>query len=319
MLPSGLTLARLTWDGSKFSVVFQTKAFKSGAVRCMRFSVSGKYIICGSSKGKVCLLKAESGKVKMRIDHVFASKSPIGSIISLDEQDKLFAFGNDDGDVKIMDLKNVENPTVVAFDDFDDQVTDMLHLAYRKTLICSSGDGTILVIDLKKNKLISHSQSFDDEISCLSAVKNGSKILCGTGMGEINIFCYNYWGTVSDRLPQHPGTVSCMLAEGGESNIIYTGCSDGIIRRLSVYPSEVLAEMERLDDSVESLALFKTEAYSMLLVATCNDAILNVIDLAEEAADDQDSGNVSMSKRGKRKLPIVNRESEVKKAFFADL
>lgn len=285
----------------------------------MRFSKSGKYIICSSSKGKVCLLKAENGKAKMRIDDVFASKSPIGAMVSLDAEDKLFAFGNDDGDVKIMDLTNLESPTIASFDDFDDQVSDMLHLDYRKTLVCSSGDGTLLVIDLKKNKLISHTKSFEDEIICLSSVKNDSKILCGTATGETNIYSYNYWGVISDRLLQHPGTVSCLLAEGGESNIIYSGCSDGIIRQLSVHPSEVLAEMEQLDDSVEVLTLFKTEAYSLLLAATCNDAILNVIDLAEDTSDNKESGEVSLSKRGKRKLPAINREMEAKKAFFADL
>jgi hypothetical protein len=72
---------------------------------------------------------------------------------------------------KIIDLTNLESPVVASFDNFDDQVSDMLYLIYRKTLICSSGDGTLLVIDTKKNKIISHTESLDDEITCLTAVK----------------------------------------------------------------------------------------------------------------------------------------------------
>jgi hypothetical protein len=47
----------------------------------------------------------------------------------------------------------------------------MIYLIYRKTLICSSGDGSLLVIDTKKNKIISHTESLEDEIICLTAAK----------------------------------------------------------------------------------------------------------------------------------------------------
>lgn len=60
---------------------------------------------------------------------------------------------------------------MATFDNFDDQVSDMIYLIYRKTLICSSGDGSLLVIDTKKNKIISRTESLDDEITCLTAVK----------------------------------------------------------------------------------------------------------------------------------------------------
>ena len=82
----------------------------------MDFSISGKckkhlchfynfikwiVIICSSSDCRLCLLKSETGKVKIRIDDIFPSKSTIGALVSLDEYDKLIAVGNDDGDVKV--------------------------------------------------------------------------------------------------------------------------------------------------------------------------------------------------------------------------
>ena len=58
-------------------------------------------IICSSSDGRLCLVKSSTGTVKVRIDDLFTSKSPIGAFVSLDEVDKLLAVGNDDGDVKV--------------------------------------------------------------------------------------------------------------------------------------------------------------------------------------------------------------------------
>lgn len=42
--------------------------------------------------------------MKIRIDDLFTSKSPIGAFVSLDEDDKLLAVGNDDGDVKVITI-----------------------------------------------------------------------------------------------------------------------------------------------------------------------------------------------------------------------
>ena len=57
--------------------------------------------VCSSSDGRICLVKSSNGKVKLRIDDLFSSKVSIGCFVSLDEEDKLFAVGNDDGDVKV--------------------------------------------------------------------------------------------------------------------------------------------------------------------------------------------------------------------------
>lgn len=38
---------------------------------------------------------------------------------------------------QIIDLNNLESPVIKKFDDFNDQVSDMLFLSYKKTLICA--------------------------------------------------------------------------------------------------------------------------------------------------------------------------------------
>ena len=46
-----------------------------------------------------------SGEIS--INDLFPSKSPIGAFAALDEEDKLVAFGNDEGDVKVKRYKLV--------------------------------------------------------------------------------------------------------------------------------------------------------------------------------------------------------------------
>lgn len=94
---------RLTWNGEKFEVKFRTRVFDADtAVRKVIFSVSGKYLLCGSSNGRLAVLNSETGKVKIRCDDIFGTVTePIGAMVSLDEEDCLFAFGNDQGDVKV--------------------------------------------------------------------------------------------------------------------------------------------------------------------------------------------------------------------------
>ena len=70
-------------------------------------------LICSSSDGRLCLVKSSSGKVKVRIDGLFGSKSTIGSFVSLDAEDKLLATGNEDGDVKV--LPKFSNTFVIFF------------------------------------------------------------------------------------------------------------------------------------------------------------------------------------------------------------
>ena len=94
-----------------------TRPFK-GSIRKIDFSCSGKCnpfsnhfifkisldAICSSSDGRLCLVKSSTGKVKLRIDDIFSSKASIGCFVSLDEEDKFLAAGNDDGDIKVPEI-----------------------------------------------------------------------------------------------------------------------------------------------------------------------------------------------------------------------
>lgn len=138
-------------------------------------------------------------------------------------------------------------------------------------------------------------------------------------MGFLNVFGYNYWGVVQDRLPQHPGTVNCLLPDGFESNILYTGCSDGCIRSLTLHPNSINAEVCNLPDSVEKMQIFEVNVHEkefrFIVSSTCSDGILYLADILNK--DNLDKESIKISK--KRKIAEVDKEKEIKKTFFADL
>ena len=138
-------------------------------------------------------------------------------------------------------------------------------------------------------------------------------------MGFLNVFGYNFWGVVQDRLPQHPGTVNCMISDGFESNIIYTGCSDGCIRSLSLHPNAINGEICHLNDSVEKLQIFESKVSGFtcrfILSTTCADGDLYITDICK--IDNSKKESVKISK--KSKIPEVDSSKELKKNFFAEL
>lgn len=124
---------------------------------------------------------------------------------------------------------------------------------------------------------------------------------------------------VQDRLPQHPGTVNCILSGGFESNILFTGCSDGCIRSLSLHPNTINCEISNLDDSVEKIQLLNVnidgKELQYVLSSTCADGYLYIDNIS--ILDSSKTDSIKISK--KSKISMVDKSKEVKKTFFANL
>lgn len=83
-------------------------------------------------------------------------------------------------------------------------------------------------MDLRKGKLIARSDNEEEDLLSVVIMKNGRKVVCGSGEGTLNIFSWGDWGDMSDRFPGHPSTVDsiCKLDE----ETLLTGAGDGLIR-----------------------------------------------------------------------------------------
>ena len=106
-------------------------------------------------------------------------------------------------------------------------------------LVTCACDGMLGVFDLRKNELYAMSDNFEEDLTCVSLQKNGSKVLTSTAEGIINIFSWDYFGDCNDRIVGHPGSIDSMIFY--DKDTIITGCEDGLVRAVSVLPNKIIS------------------------------------------------------------------------------
>ena len=65
-------------------------------------------------------------------------------------------------------------------------------------------------------------------------VHRDSKLVVGCGDGKLYMFNWREFGLHSDQFPGHPDAINSLLAV--TDNVILTGCEDGAIRAVHLYP-----------------------------------------------------------------------------------
>ena len=106
-------------------------------------------------------------------------------------------------------------------------------------LVSVSNDGYLGVFDLRKKELYAMSDNFEEDLSSLTLMKEGRKVLASSADGIINIFTWDYFGDCNDRITGHPGPIDTMVKY--DEDIVITGCEDGLIRAVSVLPNKIVA------------------------------------------------------------------------------
>ncbi|KAE8222430.1 hypothetical protein CF319_g4366 [Tilletia indica] len=154
-----------------------------------------------------------------------------------------------------------------------EQDNDDATVTLRSRLVCTSGDGTLSVIDFRQGgsggaktegegkkvgnvKGVEVSEDQEDELLAVAAVKGGSKFVVGTQLGTLSV-----WAPTRamldhvDRIPGHPASVDtlCPLYDPSstldndvvsrfaqDDDVLLTGSSDGLIRILHIGPPHTL-------------------------------------------------------------------------------
>jgi WD40 repeat protein len=106
-------------------------------------------------------------------------------------------------------------------------------------IVSASCDGMLGVFDLRKKELYAMSDNFEEDLTCVTLMKDSKKVLTSTSEGIINIFSWDYFGDCNDRIVGHPGSIDTMIKYDEET--IITGCEDGLIRAVSVLPNKIVA------------------------------------------------------------------------------
>ncbi|KAI0089077.1 WD40 repeat-like protein [Irpex rosettiformis] len=157
----------------------------------------------------------------------------------------LLSTGDDDGVVKLWDPRKPD--PVNTYTHHFDFISDFLWLEDKKHLVCTSGDGTLSVLDVrsKKDKPFAQSEDQEDELLSIVAIKGGSKLLIGTQSGALTLFSprHGYADCVT-RIPGHPHSIDTLSSipsrYPNSSCTVLTGSSDGLVRVVEVFPQSKL-------------------------------------------------------------------------------
>jgi len=198
------------------------------ACRNVTFSTNGERLYSCSKDKSIQVIDLNTGSMVTRIEA--AHKKPINCVRVFGEH--FIVSGSDDGAVKMWDTRTFM--PIAEFCEFNDYISDMVCDKDNKYMLCTSGDGVLSVLNLRKKEVEHASDQLEEELLCVTIIKNGTKVACGSGDGVLNIYNWGQWGDISDRVPMEKDSIDslCKLTE----DIVVTGVGNGNIKCSYVHP-----------------------------------------------------------------------------------
>ncbi|RZC40826.1 WD40 domain containing protein [Asbolus verrucosus] len=155
------------------TTVVRTLELHTKSCRDIEFSGDGKILYSVAKDKTIMLSDVESGKLVRFFDE--AHEVPIYCLLVIDEN--LFATGDDEGCVKLWDLRqNVPNP-IYKTKKNEDYISDLITHDSKNYLLCSSGDGSLTTIDLRNRTVHMQSEEYEEELTCLGLFRSESKLV----------------------------------------------------------------------------------------------------------------------------------------------
>lgn len=219
----------------------------SESCRAVRFVQDGEYALTASPDKSILATNVETGQAVARLSDAHAAA--INRIVNCSET--TVASGDDEGNIKVWDTRS--NTCCGSFEAHEDFVSDMEYLPASNQLLAVSGDGTLSVLNMRRNKIDKQSQFAEDELLSVVVCKNGQKVICGSQDGVLLLYSWGAMLDCSDRFVGHPNSVDAILKV--DEDTLLTGSSDGIIRIVSILPNKMIGVVgEHADFPVERLA-----------------------------------------------------------------
>ncbi len=247
--------------------------------RCVTFSHDGAMVLSGSTDLSLLAVDAATGAPAARKRGAHAA--PLSRLAAAGPH--LTASGDEGGALKLWDARQAA--AAAAIEAHSDYIADLAHHPAEHALLSVSGDGTLAVVDLRRNKVRHESEGdADDELLSVAVLKNGRKVVCGTTSGALAVWSWGAWADCSDRFPGHPESVSALVKLDEET--LVTGSSDGLIRVVSVQPNKLVGVLGDAGSlGVERLA---AAAGVALLASAGHEDVVRLWDLALLADDGED-------------------------------
>jgi WD40 repeat protein len=191
-------------------------------------------------------------------------------------------------------------------------------------VLCTSGDCTLSIFDLRKSSAVAISEDQEDELLCTCFADDSRRLCVGTQSGFITLWKTGEWMDHVDRIAPFENlrkgdeapSVDCMVQIDGE---VMVGASDGSIRRLAFRPNGYTDFIGRCEDGVSSLAVVPEQDGWIVSASGTKVAFWNT---NIDRDDDQNGGDISSSeeekpKKKRKKTKGIKKSSRA--PLFADL
>lgn len=337
-----LITASYDLKSASWTVEKDEKIFKK-PIRQMR--VKGSFTFMASSTGRIVILKdgdiyKKSKSLKDEEDQAVevSTMSVLSSEEDLATADTIFtiAIGDDYGNVYILQLSPGQDSweTLFVSQEQDDSITDIVYSSHKKTLIASSGDGTLVILDLKKNKIVAQTSSIDDDILSLALDSNGN-VVCSTGLGALLSYKWGYWGKIGSRLkPKYheSSSINSICFSPTEPNLLVTGSLDGNLRCASVTGEFTVNDvLGTFDDSINLVRFVVLDSVCFVSVTLANESKVlftpfvkekKVETQVEEPSSDSDRDGAVKPEKKKAKPAKINHSNSKAvelESFFSGL
>ncbi|XP_026475749.1 WD repeat-containing protein 55 homolog [Ctenocephalides felis] len=215
--------------------------------RDIEFSDDGNILYSTAKDKSIVLTDVESGKFIRNYEE--AHEVPAYCLTIIDEN--IFATGDDDGCVKIWDLRVKEQDPLFSLKKCEDYISDMITNDHKKYLVCSSGDGSLTTININMRKIHVQSEEYEEELTCLGLYNYETKIVAGSSKGRLYSFNWNEFGLHCDSLPGPKRLISCLIPV--TENIVVSSGEDGILRATHLSPQRHLGVVGQHNLFVESM------------------------------------------------------------------
>ncbi|KAJ4964985.1 hypothetical protein NE237_016834 [Protea cynaroides] len=303
----------------------------SESCRAVRFVDGGRAILTGSPDCSILATDVETGSTIARLED--AHGAAVNRLVNLTET--TIASGDDEGCIKVWDTR--QRCCCHSFDAHEEYISDMTFASDSMKLLGTSGDGTLSVCNLRRNKVQIRSEFSEDELLSVVLMKNGRKVICGTQTGSLLLYSWGHFKDCSDRfINLCPNSVDALLKL--DEDRVITGSENGLISLVGILPNKIIQPVaEHSEFPVERLAFSCDRQF---LGSISHDQMLKLWDLnelleggtnnleREASVSDSDSDEMDMdvespkksSKGTKKKVAKKRHDSNnASSSFFVDL
>eukprot|EP00455_Lapot_gusevi_P018403 TRINITY_DN2003_c0_g1_i5.p1 TRINITY_DN2003_c0_g1~~TRINITY_DN2003_c0_g1_i5.p1 ORF type:complete len:396 (+),score=105.46 TRINITY_DN2003_c0_g1_i5:58-1245(+) len=244
-------------DGNR--QLFET-THHSQSCRALQFSDDGNFIYSGSSDCGLAIFDLAASKVCYHNPQAHTA-----GIYSLNKYEQLLVTGDDEGVIKVWDVRDHNLNPVFDLDEHTDYVSDLWPSPQHGLLLATGGDGVLTTWDMRTGKLQCASVQIEDELLSITVIKDNSLVVCGSQEGVLELFKWGEFGDISDRFPGHPLSIDTIL-KIDEDNIL-TGSSDGLIRVVAIHPFSLVGVLgEHEEFPIERMAFSRDKNF----LASCS-------------------------------------------------